>query len=453
MSPRALVVAMIAARVLMAQTPGTDYSAVLERAREKLVGVARKLPKYTCIETVNRTYYGIAVHERSRVPLTENAAPSCRGLEFGHNGKLTLSARDRLRLQVAVASGAEIDSWPTASQFDNRTVGQLIPIGPISTGTFGTSLVDIFENPGARFSYQGRIVNGPREILEYSFRVPFEASHFRVRTKDDWKVTAYSGTFEINAATAEMARLSDLTDELPADADMCRSKTSTDYHYVLIGDGQFLLPERSVMETLSANGDETSSVTTFSECHEYAAESSLHFDTDDGTASSAQQKAPTKAPLPAGLSLTLTLTAPIDTGIAAAGDAVAAKVAKAVRARDSNQILVPAGAMVRGRILQMRHQYSPAQFLVSIHFNTLEANGVVYPLAVVLDRELKAETPRNQKGLRAGATEFTLPPPQLSGETGSWFAFSARIGAVVIPTGFVSKWITVPVVNPAPGSN
>jgi hypothetical protein len=418
-----------------------DSSALLARAREKIVNATHRLLKCTCLETIDRTYYVAPIEKLSRHIMTEAPASSCDAKEFGKNGPLSLDARDRLRLSVAVSGDKEIYSWAAASRFDSRSVFKLVSNGPISMGPFGTSLLDIFDNPGARFKFIGKQSDGSVELFEYSFEVPPEASHYDIGVENGWKVTGYHGSFRIYSATAELASLVEETEQLPPDARMCRAKTSIDYHSVLIGDGEFLIARQSELKTLTANANETSSVSTFSGCHEYTAESSLRF---DGAEAPNQSPAPlqTVAPLPSGLAITLSLLSPLDLRVAAAGDAVSAKVSKAVRAPHSTQLLIPAGAIAHGRILQMRHQYSSSQFLISIRFETLDSNGILTPLSVTLDRQLKADKPGKVDGFRNRGDEFSLAP-LVSGETGGLFALSAAGGTHILPAGFQSKWITV----------
>lgn len=436
----AMLLGIAAASEVRAQS-SDDSSTVLARARENISSSLHRLPKYTCLETIERTYYIAPPAKVNARVMTEAPANSCEAKQFGTTEDLRLEARDRLRLQVAVAGKNEIYSWAAASRFDSRSVFQLVSGGPIGTGSFGQYLADIFENPGARFQLATVRRDGSREIFEYSFRVPAEASHYDIKAGNEWKVTGYHGSFQIDTATAQLLRLVAETEALPSEAPMCRARTSIDYHYLLLGDGEFLIPQRSELETLSANASETSSVTVFSGCHEYTAESTLRFDSQESsnTVTTAPQ---TTAPLPPGLSLTLALQAPIDTRIAAAGDAVSAKVSQAVRAPHSNQILARAGAIAHGRILQLRRQYGSNQFLISIRFDTLETNGGVSPLSLKLDRELKIENARTQIGFRIRGSEFALPPPA-SAETGGLFVVPARSGAYVFPAGFKSKWITV----------
>ncbi len=422
--------------------PAGDSSTVFTRALEKLAGTARHLLKYTCLETIDRTYYSEPAKKIGAGLMTQGPANACDGKRFLDNRDLTLDARDRLRLEVAVAGGTEIHSWPTASRFDSRSVFQMVSTGPISSGAFGTLLVDIFENSGTQYRFVEKRRDGSRELFEYSFVVAPAVSHYSVRAGNGWKVTGYSGSFEIYAETAELAHLVIETDQLPPESQMCRDKTEIDYHYLLIGDSQFLLPSKSVFETVSPNETETRSITTFSACHEYTAESSLILE-DAATTAAAKVAPKTAEPLPVGISLTLALLTPIDTQYAAAGDAISAKVTKAVRAPGSNKIVVQAGAIAHGRILQMRHQYSSSQFLFSIRFDTLDQKGALSPLSIRLDRDLKQEKAHSKSGLTTRGAEFSLPPPQATGESGSWFSAPARNGGFVMPAGFESKWITV----------
>jgi hypothetical protein len=416
-----------------------DSAALLDRAREKIVRTTRRLPKFTCRETIERTYYVVPPPKIDPRIMPEAPTNSCGAKEFGASGPLSLDAKDRLRLDVVVGENKEIFSWAAANRFDSRSVFQMVSNGPISMGSFGTYLVDIFENPGTSFKFTGKKHEGLAEVFEYAFEVPAPASHYDVRGDTEWKVTGYHGSFEIYSATAELARLVEETAELPPDTRMCRARTSIDYHYMLIGDDEFLIPRQSQLETLSGNANETSSITTFSGCHEYTAESSLRFNAPE-SAASVKTTAQPPAPLPPGLSVTLALLGAIDPRSAAAGDAIAAEISQSVRAPHSNQILLPAGAIAHGRILQMRHQYSSSQFLISIRFETLEANGVVLPLFLRWDHKLQFQKTHTQNGLRNRGPEFSLPPP--TGESGAFFSLPAFRAGSILPAGFKSKWIT-----------
>jgi hypothetical protein len=423
---RCIVALIAAARMLCAQP---DPTQLMLQAREKLLNAVRRLPKYTCLETIDRSYY-VAPREKPRTRLQSRTPLDSCSLEFQiGEGNFVPEWKDRLRLEVAIAEKNEIHSWPAASRFDTRTIDQMIPVGPTSSGVFGGLLVDIFNNSGTKFRYVGRIGDGQREVFEYTFRVPLEASHYSVNIPGGRADTGYQGSFRIDTKTAELIRVVDETERLPPGAAMCRAKTSTDYRFTLLGDGQILLPVQSVLETQRPNAFRTSNVTTFSACHEYVAQSTIRFGDEDEIAKAAANAPRAATPLPAGIMLTLALTDAIDTSRAAGGDPVSAKVTKAVRASGSNTILVPAGAIARGRILQMRHNYANSQFMILIRFDTLESQGAVSPLSVRLTK----------RPARAG---FGLLPIPLD-DTGSSFTISSK-GEYVMKAGFESDWITVP---------
>jgi hypothetical protein len=385
---------------------------LLSRALEKIKGTQLRLLKYTCLETLERTYYSL--------PGRKAADLSCDGVDFKDPAHLTLNSNDRLRLDVAVAEGKEVDSWPATGRFDSRSVNDLVKEGPKSTGAFGTVLVDIFENPGAKFSFVSKRSEHARDVFLYSFDVPVAASHYLVHAGQAWKPTGYHGTFEIDSQTADLARVSLQTAQLTSDTNMCHLRTVNDYHYLQVGTGQFLIPGKSEQDIVAPNATQTHSVTTFSACHEFTAQSSLSFDSDVPAASGATHPKAVAQPLPEGLSLMLALLDPIDLTSAAAGDVVTARVTKAVRSPGSNQVLVAAGAVVHGRILELRHEFHPAVFQLSIHFDTLEQNGAILPIAI-----------------RAVEQNVTAGE-----DSQNWFGFPASTGGYVVPQGFESKWIT-----------
>ncbi len=431
-----------AAISVSATPPDAESSAILSRALAKLAGTSRRLLRYSCTETIERAYYSEpAGRKMGTHPLSEAPVASCDKRAFSQDGHLRLDMEDRLRLAVAVADNTQIQSWAAASRFDSRSVEQIVPGGPMTTGPSGEALVDIFENPGTRFSFIGRKNEGSRPVFEYTFDVPLAFSGSAVRAGTEWRKTAYHGSFEIDPLSAELVRLTSESDPLPPETKMCRFRTGADYHYLEIGTGRFLLPSQSTLETVSPAGLETRSVTTFSACHEYAAESSVSFgDTaasiDGGVASKPA------APLPPGLSLVVALTKPIDLRTAAAGDAVAGRVTKAVRAPGSNAVMVDAGAVLHGRIAQMQHQYATSRFAFAIVYETLEQRGAVSPVAVELDRELKAERAGSRNTFARRGSEFSLPAPS-AGDIGGSFAVSAATGGYVVAAGSESKWITV----------
>jgi hypothetical protein len=185
------------------------------------------------------------------------------------------------------------------------------------------------------------------------------------------------------------------------------------------------------------SGRETANVTTFSDCREYQTESAVHFDTGSEV-DSAAAKPMVRAPvaLPIGLPVFLALEAPIDTAKAAAGDPVSAQVTRPVRRVGSNEVLIPAGSLVRGRLTRIEHYIRPRPyFLISMSFNRLVRGEVSSPFAAKYDanaelvKELGAEIRTGGRGL-----EFW--------DVGT-FLFPSAKPSFVLPAGYESKWDTL----------
>jgi hypothetical protein len=346
---------------------------------------------------------------------------------------------------VAVAEGREIVSWVGAGKFDSRRFDEIVGEGPTGTGAFGGHLVDVFSNEGTHFRYLGeKQVNG-KSVLQYRFTVPLQASNYRIRGNGDWHLTAYDGTFAIDPQSLELDSLELRTDQLPADTGMCEASTKLEYQHIRIGDGDFLLPRQSELQIVQSDARQTTNITTFSSCREYHTESTIHFDGElEAGSAQAAEAAATAKPLPEGLSVSLALTARIDTTTAAAGDAVSAKVTHAVRDPKSKAILIPAGAIARGRITRMRHRVGgPDDFIILISFDALELNGKASPFFVKLDAIDQLERARallpNRRGMRGPAAATANQGP----ETWGALLFPSMGNRYVVPAGYESTWRTV----------
>ena len=420
-----------------------DPEPVLARAREKILNVTHRLPRYTCLETIHRDYFEAPKPRPHKHELTANPATSC-ALVLDHPlNNLLPEGWDRVRLDVAVAGNHEIESWPGASRFDSRRLDQIVTTGPTSTGAFGTYLIEVFENAGAKIKFTSR--HGG--LLEYSFLIPRESSHYGVGAGTGFFITGTSGSFSIDPKTADLTQLIIATDVLPPQAQMCQAKTTIAYEHLRIGESDFLLPQSSTLETLHSDFSRTASVTTFSACHEYTAESTLLLDDQDAAAGSEAANSPA-APLPAGLPLSLALAAPIDSDTAAAGDLVFASVLKAVNAPHQKNVLIPKGSRVRGRISEMKYFADPTpHFQFGLSFDHLQIGGVWTPVTMEVDRGTRREMPpsalntvRRSSGLRTRGMVIQLPLP--GSDDGGLFVFAAKSPRYLVPAGYESKWVT-----------
>jgi len=235
----------------------------------------------------------------------------------------------------------------------------------------------------------------------------------------------------------DLERLTVRTTQLPSGTPFCSAASTLEYQRTHVGDSDMLLPKRSDLDIVLNNARETRNATTFSSCREYQAESEINFGNEaDPASATARSGGRSWVSIPVGVPVTLALTAPIDTATAAAGDAVDAKVVKPVRRPGTNEELIPAGAIVSGRIRRVEHHLTPAPyFRIVLAFNRLAVGGRVSPFFARSepDAELVKDLDANFRLRDAGLFYWG---------TGT-FLFPSKKDHVVIPAGFESKWFTL----------
>jgi hypothetical protein len=418
-----LPVALTAA--LFAQQP-LDSTDRLVRARELVIRRDQRLPNYTCLQTVDRHYFKLRRMDLQRSP--------CEQVDAHDPQNLILESTDRVRLDIKVSQGVEIGSW-AGSSFSSRSIFDLVGGGPYGTGMLGGLMSDIFVNDGASYQYLGERTTGGARSYAYSFEVPLTHSHYRVKAGAGWVVTAFSGSFALDPDSLDLQRITARAYDLPPETSVCEVEDTVEYQKVRVGDGEFLLPRQSSMRLVMQDGTETQSAAVYSGCREYLGESIIHFD-EAPVAGRAKGAEPAAAPLPEGLPFSVELTDPIDTDTAAAGDVVHAKIRKAVRAADSNMIVVPAGSAVQGRIVQMQHWVErPGQFKILMMVEKVEVGGVW--------RQLYARHVRDLTTSKVAGRKVIVVPPVGQASRVGVFRIATEKSRYRVPAGYVSNWVTV----------
>jgi hypothetical protein len=220
---RSTVVLISLISAIHAQAPPNPEE-VLAKVRDNIRDRTRRLPNYTCVQTVDRKYFKPA---KAEFPL-----PSCIDLS-ARNGlkdhRLKLEATDRLRLDVKVSIGTEIGTWAGAGNFGDGDVMKLIK-GPFGTGGFGTFLTDIFAGWSVAFHFEGEESGDHRRLFRFRFQIARNASHYMVHMGSEWVATGYSGKVWIDPKSSELRRLlvqaSELAEECPAVMQHCGPRSS-----------------------------------------------------------------------------------------------------------------------------------------------------------------------------------------------------------------------------------
>ena len=239
-----------------------------------------------------------------------------------------------------------------------------------------------------------------------------EASHFLIKAGTQWLPAGYSGSFAIDPRSLEIERFAMESDELPPTTSLCEVSTTNEYQ----GDNPMglLLPSVSRSHDILRDATETAQVTTFSNCSDSAARPS-------------PPETITDLALPKQ-AFGLALSTPIDTATAAAGDIISASLTEPILRSKFSAVLAPAGSIVTGRIVRMEHRLRPRNnFVVSLAFDRVEVEGKYFRLRIKSDDNRAATIPEWPMGT---------------------FSFPASNSRYVIPAGFKSKWLTVPLAQP-----
>jgi hypothetical protein len=427
---RAVLLVLVVALGFAQQPPESDR--VLDRARTILADAAGAVSKYTCTETVDRSYF----RQVRQTPRTCDAVVANQRKGRG----LSLTATDRLRFDVEVTDGGhEIYSWPGATRIEVEKVEEMAGGGPLGTGPFGPFLLDIFSNPASQFQYlSARAVAGGRRF-EYRYRVPVAGSHYQVQAGVIWYTTGYDGTLLLDPGSAELKQLTVRTLELPADTASCEATTIMDFDRLRIGEGDYLIPRQARLQVIGRDAGFTENSTVYTGCREFRGESAVRFGeaaplSDNGSQISALKPS---TRLPAGLPIVVVLEQEIDTSRAAAGDPVSAKIGKAVIDPTTKQVLIPAGTALHGRIAHLEHHLEGEKyFLVGLNFEDF---------AMVLDAAHQVRytrspsgfvDPHNRSGVRTWESHSGF-------RGGGSLIFPGQQVKYVIPSGYITNWITL----------
>jgi hypothetical protein len=422
-----------------------EAPATLALGRERVLADIRRLPRYTCVQTITRRYYR---------PLTRSKGQTCAELIAAHEKRDhegPLQRWDRLRLEVAVANNTNVYSWVGAPKFDKDEIDKLAGRGPLGTGDFGPFLSSIFEHATVEFQ-QTRLANGQRQF-EYAFEMPLARSGYHIKTSDGWAITAYSGTFLLSRGVpnttggsngpagpddVDIVRLIVKTAELPENTGVCQAISEVDYGRKPIHDRLVLIPRETRLLTIGREGGEISSVTAFDRCREWGSTIKLSY----GAQESSPQpiKAPVSQPspsaLPAGVRFECRIVTPIDSDTSAAGDPIQAVLSSPIHDKKHGTV-APAGAHLNGRLMRVEQQAEiGSDFQIGVQWESLEVGGQSAPL-----RAVPAVVPRHGSLAANFAGPFVLSSTDAADGIGTFIFPSGRSTRLL--RGLDSAWVTI----------
>ncbi len=340
---------------------------MLQNIRTKVAEQLAKSRNYTCLQTVDRSYFQSTFRTRS----------ACDARAANDQNEIM---HDRLRLNVAVSDSGEIYSWQGERKFSSAPIDKIVQGGPISSGSFVGFLSNIFITPGIEFTFRGSMKKGNVGTVQFDYKVQKAFSHFRVQDGEGLSaIVPFHGSFAANADSFELIQLKIIADQIPPGLSICATDNEVQYQMAEISGSPTLIARTFELRINSEQHLDTISRSTYSQCHEFQAASTIHFDTP-GDLTQAPAEPVQEQRLPAGLDLPLVLTSTIDSKTAYTGDPVEAVTTAAIR-DSQGKTLIPQSAVLHGVITQLERFYRPQDYYaLRLQFRWASFGGKTYLL-------------------------------------------------------------------------
>ncbi len=315
-----------------------------------------QIPNFTCVEALER-YHKDA------------------------GSKTTMKPLDTLQLEVAHIGGRELFSWLGDRIFKEDNPSMFVGGGMIGNGIFVSHLRSLFVDDNGLFQYRGEVDLGGRRAACYSFQIPLRMSGYEIRIVGAAGMVGTRGLFWVDPQSLDLIRLEIHADDIPPTLPLVDAITTIDYARVRVGTADVLMPQTSDMHLIEFSGEENRNVVEFTHCRSFNTESSISFTSADSPPPVASPTERVLTPpdvqetVPGGLLVSIVLTTPI-TEQATVGQVIDAKVSGNVRYK--NQLLIPDGSVVRGRVRRLERNSQPEDhFIVALEFSEIESGALL----------------------------------------------------------------------------
>jgi hypothetical protein len=409
MIARSLALTLICCTVGAAQPAVSEGALLMSRIKRVMEAHLSGVPNYTCQQTVERYQQKAAAPRPSLI--------------------------DVLRLEVAFVGAKELFAWPGSTRFEDQELRDVVTTGAFGTGDFALHARGVFLSDGAQYEYLGEENINGKPARKFSYFKPLFRSGYQIvnhhygRRAD----VAYRGFFWVEEESLNLIRLTVEALDIPLEIHVSAATNVLDYGLVPLGGRQALLPQRSELRLTDDAGLTSINKMRLTRCQLFQGESSISFE-DIAESGAKMAKPPERIFLPSGLEVELTLEAEIAHGQSAVGDAIEMRLKSDLK--NGKEVLIPKGALARGRIIELSRHQNPTTYTVSFLMEEIEGSGKIAALRLRLLRTDPAAVPPSPDRVRReGVSAFEYPVPARGGFT--WFRESLRLGR-----GFVTIWET-----------
>jgi hypothetical protein len=337
----------------------------------------------------------------------------------------------------------------------------MINSGTVSNGDFASELRSVFVNNLSiitwhsyeeQFGRLNELYAAKRRTIRWDYRIPNNLSGWIVRYGGRQARVSEAGSFWVDAESLELLRLEANAEEIPPGFPLAAAKNTLEYTRVRLGSQDLLIPQSGELMVTEADGQQRRNVVEFSHCREFTAQTSLNFNAPANVVDNPAIPV-MEISLPAGLRLPVRLAQSVDSETAAVGDPISASVESDVKLK--GKLLVPQGAILRGRLRQLDSHAIPREYhVVGLEFTDLEFPGhhgrffgemedIGLP-AALMDAMTSAQTTfeepsPGQLHIVKRVERETYWTHQIPGVS----TFSIKGGRLLLPAGLHMSWRTV----------
>jgi hypothetical protein len=252
-----LAILLCSTAAFPADSQRTEDPELLQRIRTRITDHLAQLPNYTCHEVVDRL---------------------ARRFNPGSSDR-----RDTLELEVAFVGNKELYARSGEARFEEQSIRNVVPVGTIGSGAFGSHVATLFSGDAASFQYVGPSNKDGHKAFRYDFRVPQQKSQFLIRHDSAEGIAGYKGSFWVDVETLDLVRLELKVDHIPSYIGVRWIEESMRYKIVRVGNSDFLLPRDSEMAVADESGNYSLNRIGLEHCREFTGESVVTYGTPADT--------------------------------------------------------------------------------------------------------------------------------------------------------------------------
>ncbi len=246
-----IFLALLAVLQMQAQQgPSPDVS-LLAEIRTKVAENLRRLPNYTCTQTI------------------------VRSLRRASSAKL--HRLDMVHLDVVYLEGKELFGKPGSGRIDEPEMHKLVD-GTVGNGDFALLPKNVFLGGSASFRYHGDVRLGDKTFTQFDYEVPRGVDGYQLESSFAAAIVGFHGSFWVDPKTLDLMRIEASADGIPDGLKLVSARDKVEFDRVPIGKSSFLLPHSAELRVLDSSGNEIRNKTRLQSCHEFVGESVLSFE-------------------------------------------------------------------------------------------------------------------------------------------------------------------------------